>query len=140
MKTHLVAACLALISCHAPAQGEKFDDAFLPATLRPPEEGDLTPLDYFLALPFKVLPLTVRQRAEAFQEQQILTSGNGPGMRVTWNNGHKNTEMMIVGYTPEYRPILDVTYTWLNPGLIFKIHSYRYSLERLQDGWLVNQR
>jgi hypothetical protein len=135
-----IAILLFLVVSQATIADEEMSDQMLPVEMRTPADSMLEPIDFFLALPEKVLPLSIKERAEALKEEKIRQWGREWDSVVTWNEGiHASVATRVIAYTADHRPVLDVIYSWKNPGMILKFHHYRYHCTRLAGGWLVER-
>ena len=105
----------------------------------------LTPektLDLFLLLPKKVLPLSKALRKLALADEEIRCITKDKQTTVQWKSSQTSesgTEMHCIGYSLNKEPIVEVVYSWENPGMIVKSHSYTYHLTRKTNGWLIKR-
>ena len=95
-------------------------------------------LNLFLKLPYKVLPLKPTERQLALKHKEITSRIVNKETVVSYiaNQVPFITEMKCIAYTIDREPVVEVIYTWDNPGLINQSHSYTYRLTRKTNGWL----
>ncbi len=122
---------------------EVIHDKLLPVEMGPPLSSGLTKIDYFLALPHCVHPLTPRERAEAVKSPWFRDTGGDFGGRIIYKNHlpriqlWRSIEVSVVAFTPEYRPILLVRKTSKFAGMIERFHTEQFILRREKDGWII---
>lgn len=99
-------------------------------------------LALFLLLPKKVLPLSNALRKLALADEEIKCITKDKQITVQWRSSptsENGTEMHCIGYSLDQEPIVEVVYSWRNPGMILKSHSYTYQLTRKTNGWLIKR-
>lgn len=138
---HIISA---LLACFVPlvSLAEEIPDSSLPETMDEPALSKLTEMDFFMALPQKVLPPGKESRLFAKQNGEITSEVKDGSLTIIWKHFRERktfTVMKLIGYTAEYRPVLEVRYSITNPGMIGPDPSYLYKVTRLAKGWQLER-
>ncbi|SHJ66747.1 hypothetical protein SAMN02745181_2306 [Rubritalea squalenifaciens DSM 18772] len=123
-------------------RAEEIADSSLPESMEEPAYSKLTEMDFFMALPKKVLPIGKESRLLAKKNGEITREVENGTVTINWKHFRDHgtfTIMKVIGFTADYRPILEVRHSITNPGMVGTNPSYLYRLTRLAKGWQLER-